>query len=411
VRIWNWQSRHVIAILTGHSHYVMCATFHPEETLLASASLDQTIRIWDFSKLKEKSMQKTGSRPNDIFGGTEVEVKHILEGHEKGVNWVTFHPTMKIVASGSDDKSIKLWRLSGTRHWEMDNLKGHANNVSSVIFHPRQEILISNSEDKTLRIWDLNRRVQIGMVRKDTDRFWILAAHPTLNYFATGFDNGMTVFKLERERFATQRIGSYVIYPKAHNLYFYDLSTKEKGVISPINSSGKQVFNNQPKTMYYNTFNPSQHDFIMNFDFEGGQFVILELHKDIKQAKVLGEKRGDSTLGAVFISKDKLCVLDKNRDLSVCNYDGTGAKKVQINRKTPGSNKIENIFPAPMGKILVQTEDALFLYDISARKVISEIQQTNIKQVVWSSNYNYVVLIAKKRKALTPKLFRDHHGQ
>jgi coatomer protein complex subunit alpha (xenin) len=36
----------------------MSATFHPEETLLASASLDQTIRIWDFSRLKEKSMQK-----------------------------------------------------------------------------------------------------------------------------------------------------------------------------------------------------------------------------------------------------------------------------------------------------------------------------------------------------------------
>lgn len=106
-------------------------------------------------------MQKTGSRPNEIFGGTEVEVKHILEGHEKGVNWVTFHPTLKIVASGADDKSIKLWRLSGNKHWEMDTLKGHANNVSCVMFHPRMEILISNSEDKTLRIWDMNRRIQI----------------------------------------------------------------------------------------------------------------------------------------------------------------------------------------------------------------------------------------------------------
>ena len=159
IRIWNWQNRSVIAILTGHSHYVMSATFHPEDTLLASASLDQTIRIWDFSRLKEKSMQKQGSRPNEIFGGTEVEVKHIIEGHEKGVNWVAFHPTMKIVASGADDKTIKLWRLSGNKHWEMDTLKGHANNVSCVLFHPRMEILLSNSEDKTLRVWDMNRRV------------------------------------------------------------------------------------------------------------------------------------------------------------------------------------------------------------------------------------------------------------
>jgi coatomer protein complex subunit alpha (xenin) len=65
---------------------------------------------------------------------------------------------MNIVASAADDKLIKLWRLSGSKHWEMHTLKGHQNNVSCVMFHPRLEILISNSEDKTLRLWDLNRQ-------------------------------------------------------------------------------------------------------------------------------------------------------------------------------------------------------------------------------------------------------------
>lgn len=83
----------------------------------------------------------------------------------------------------------------------MDTLKGHANNVSCVMFHPRAEIIISNSEDKTIRFWDFNRRVQIHQTRKDNDRFWILAAHPTLNYFASGYDNGMVVFKIERESY------------------------------------------------------------------------------------------------------------------------------------------------------------------------------------------------------------------
>jgi coatomer protein complex subunit alpha (xenin) len=222
----------------------MCATFHPEETLLASASLDQTIRIWDFAKLKEKSMQKTGSRPNEIFGGTEVEVKHILEGHEKGVNWVTFHPTMKVVASGADDKTIKLWRLSGNKHWEMDTLKGHANNVSCVIFHPRAEVIISNSEDKTIRFWDFNRRVQIHQTRKDTDRFWILAAHPTLNYFASGYDNGMVVFKIERESYQSARLASYIFFVKNKTLYFHDLSAKDKVIMAPVNTNGKAVLLN-----------------------------------------------------------------------------------------------------------------------------------------------------------------------
>ena len=184
-------------------------------------------------------MQKSGSKPNEIFGGTEVEVKHILEGHERGVNWVSFHPSMRIVASAADDKSIKLWRLSGSKHWEMDAMKGHANNVSCVIFHPRLEVLLSNSEDKTLRLWDMNRRVQIHQTRRDTDRYWILAAHPTLNYFAAGYDNGMSVFKLERERHASQRIGSTIFYVKNKNLYAYDLSAKVKQLCAAVNTNGK----------------------------------------------------------------------------------------------------------------------------------------------------------------------------
>ena len=37
------------SVLTGHNHYVMCAQFHPTEDLIVSASLDQTVRIWDMS--------------------------------------------------------------------------------------------------------------------------------------------------------------------------------------------------------------------------------------------------------------------------------------------------------------------------------------------------------------------------
>lgn len=234
----------MIAILTGHSHYVMCACFHPEDTLIASASLDQTVRIWDFAKLKEKSTQGSGSRPNEIFGGTEVEVKHIIEGHERGVNWVAFHPSMRIVASAADDKSIRLWRLSGNRHWELDKLVGHTNNVSCVLFHPRLEILLSNSEDKTLRLWDMNRRVQIHQTRRDTDRYWILAAHPKLNYFATGHDNGMSVFKIERERFASARLGQHIFFVKNKNMYAYDLSAKEKNLLNAVNTLGSQSLMN-----------------------------------------------------------------------------------------------------------------------------------------------------------------------
>lgn len=49
IRIWNWQSRSCVCVLTGHNHYVMSANFHPKEDLVVSASLDQTVRVWDIS--------------------------------------------------------------------------------------------------------------------------------------------------------------------------------------------------------------------------------------------------------------------------------------------------------------------------------------------------------------------------
>ena len=56
IRIWNWQSRACVSVLTGHNHYVMCAQFHPSEDLIVSASLDQTVRVWDISGMFKYSL-------------------------------------------------------------------------------------------------------------------------------------------------------------------------------------------------------------------------------------------------------------------------------------------------------------------------------------------------------------------
>ena len=83
IRIWNWQSRTCVAVLTGHNHYVMCAAFHPKDDLVVSASLDQTVRVWDTTGLRKKNTKapettapadaptNVVSRVNtDLFGGT-----------------------------------------------------------------------------------------------------------------------------------------------------------------------------------------------------------------------------------------------------------------------------------------------------------------------------------------------------
>ena len=51
----------------------------------------------------------------DLFGQADCVVKHVLEGHDRGVNWASFHPNMPLVVSGADDRQIKLWRMSDSK--------------------------------------------------------------------------------------------------------------------------------------------------------------------------------------------------------------------------------------------------------------------------------------------------------
>lgn len=112
VRIWNWQSRNCIAVLSGksivsgwwsawptnfillgHTHYVKCAKFHPTEELVVSASIDQTIRLWTIHSLFDENIPASTDGSNPSFPKiTEVEmlgrpagvVKYIIQAHDKG---------------------------------------------------------------------------------------------------------------------------------------------------------------------------------------------------------------------------------------------------------------------------------------------------------------------------------------
>ena len=182
---------------------------------------------------------------------------------------------------------------------------------------------------------------------------------------------------------------------------------KEKTLLSGVNTNGKQVLLNQPKSVYYNYHNTNSHNIILNFDGDNSCFIIYDFQKDLKRVECSLEKRGDNTLAAVFISKDKICVLDMNREVSICNLDGSNIKKVNVNKK--GLNRIEMIYPAPMGKIIIQAEDTVFMYDLTARKSLYEIslaEGTVVKQIVWAThNFSNFVIITQTQLMMLNKNF------
>jgi coatomer subunit alpha len=401
IRIWNWQNRSITAILTGHTHYVMSVQFHNEDNLILSSSLDNKIYVWDYSELKEKHQKYAGDAKGkkiEMFTGVEVEVKNICEGHEKGVNFACFHPTRSLIASGADDKLIKLWRMSGARAWEMDTLRGHTNNVSCVAFHPKLDILISNSEDRTMKVWDLNRRTCIYTMKKEVDRFWVVAMHPTSNYFACGYDRGMSIFKLEKESFHHQRVGNQLFYVKNKVLLIEDLTNMESLPQANLEIDGKQVLMNQPTSVNYNHFDTTNHDILLNYEGDEDFAILVVLNKNLSKNTSVVQRKIESSKGAVFIAKDKMCVLSKSKSLFIYLFDGRN-KKIEWSMKNP----INNIYQATIGKIIIKSGDDVLLFDIAARKVVCEVQFSNLRKVYWSQNMTYVALFSQNQIMICTK--------
>ncbi|PIG69509.1 G-protein beta WD-40 repeats containing protein, partial [Aspergillus arachidicola] len=86
-----------------------------------------------------------------------------LEGHSDRVNSVAFSPDGQKIASGSKDKTIKLWDTK--TGMELQTLKGHSSPVESVAFSPDGQTIVSGSDDKTIKLWDAKTGMELQMFK------------------------------------------------------------------------------------------------------------------------------------------------------------------------------------------------------------------------------------------------------
>ena len=78
----------------------------------------------------------------------------VQRGHALAVRTVCFSPDGKLLASGSEDKTIKIWEFSSGR--ELKTLNGHQSYVYQVLFTSNGKQLISASRDRHIYIWDIS---------------------------------------------------------------------------------------------------------------------------------------------------------------------------------------------------------------------------------------------------------------
>jgi len=364
----------------------MCASFHPKEDLVISASLDQTVRVWDISGLRQKSSAPTlipddpNRQADRMFGQDDAVVKFVLEGHDRGVNWASFCPSMPYIVSGADDRLIKIWRMNEDRVWEIDQLRGHFNNVSCVIFHPRQEIILSNSEDKTIRVWDLNKRVCLHTYRREHDRFWVLAAHPKLNMFGAGHDGGLIVFKLEKERQPYELVGKKLYFLRDRYLRVFDLESGRESALQLLSRSG----NSTPglgKGSRRIAYNAAESALLVSYDGDGANYELYRINREGSNAAAAESEVKKGTGVGVFVARNRFALLIKGQNkLVVKNIQNEVTKTVTI------PDGARDIFFCGVGRILIHTEDKMILFDIQMKKALAELPCSGIKHVVWSGS-------------------------
>ena len=343
----------------------------------------------------EDQVARANANQTDMFGNTDAVVKFVLEGHDRGVNWVAFHPTMPLIVSAGDDRLVKLWRMSETKAWEVDTCRGHFQNASGCLFHPHQDLILSAGEDKTIRVWDLNKRTAVNSFKRENDRFWVIAAHPEINLFAAGHDNGVMVFKLERERPASVvHLNTLYYVTKEKHIRSYDF---QKNIESPTLLSLKKLGSPwvPPRTLSYN---PAERSVLVTSPAESGSYELIGLPRDGSGAIEPTESKRGSGNSAVFISRSRFAVLNTtNQTIDIKDLNNTTTRSFKPPLGT------SDIYFGGTGNLLIITPTAVHLYDTQQKKSTAELAVNGVKYVVWSNDGLYAALLSKHNVTIVTK--------
>ncbi|KAG0697829.1 hypothetical protein DFH29DRAFT_811144 [Suillus ampliporus] len=162
----------------SHADYARCLSLCREQNWIASGSFDRTIKLWDLTRVSTTPEPFLTLNPPDATAP------------KASVYAIASDPYGHAIASGSPERVIRMWDpRSGKR---TGKLVGHTDNIRAILISDDSRYLLTGSADASIKLWSLSSQRCLHTFAYHTDSVWSLhSTHPSLEVFYSGDKSGI----------------------------------------------------------------------------------------------------------------------------------------------------------------------------------------------------------------------------
>ncbi|MBR8829831.1 MAG: Serine/threonine-protein kinase PknD [Chroococcopsis gigantea SAG 12.99] len=345
IYLWSLQTGKCIYQLHGHGKNITSVIFDGGESLLFSASHDETIKIWDIKTGKEKQT---------------------LQGHNWYVTCLAINPGSNLLVSGSRDCTLRLWNIDSGDCLEV--LKGHKDGVKSVVWTPNGRWVVSGGRDRHICVWDAKNATLLRSIFGHGDWITQMSISDDSKFLVTAGeinDKTIRVWSLPEAKLVRQLSGhensvtSVAFCPDSHLVVSggYDYSLRLWDGVS-----GQEISQLSKHTnwVYCLAFSPDG-----RLLATGGNDRILRLWDTFSGGLVRAWQGHEDCISSVAFSPDGLYLVSGSWDETVKMWDLVSGKTLRI--FTGHTNFVRGVAFRPDGKSIVSGgwDRTIWVWDIS----------------------------------------------